>query len=245
MRTFLVVTADPYAPAGALGTTILEAGDYYDTAMPTKNHASWSPFDYPGVPSEPGDYAGLIIMGGAMSANDVEEHPYLLELETLCRRFDEGGRLVLGVCLGAQIVARAWGGEVFSMGELETGFNQVQVTDAGSSDPVFSGAPASFSTFQNHYEAVRDVPGIETLAAGGACDIQAFRIGERVYGTQFHIEVTLDIARGWYRVSGKTLYRDAPHMKQEFDRQFQTHYREHSRVCRQLVEAWLALGPQS
>ena len=239
MRKFLVVTADPHAPAGALGTTILEAGDYYDTIVPTKSHATWSPFDYPGIPDQPGEYSGLIIMGGAMSANDVDEHPYLLEVEALAKRFDADGRPVLGVCLGAQVVARAWGGEVFGIDALETGFVDVELTEDGAADPVFRGLDSTFMTFQNHYEAVRDVPGSTTLVTGGACDVQAFRIGERVYGTQFHVEVTLDIARGWYRVSGATLYRDAPYMKQELDRGFQTHYREHSAVSRQIVERWL------
>ncbi len=243
MRTFLVVTADPYAPAGILGTSILEAGDYYDTIMPTEEHTSWAQFDYPGIPTEPGRYAGLAIMGGAMSANDVEEHPYLLELEALARRFDEAGRPVLGVCLGAQVVARAWGGEVFHMGELETGFVDVSLTADGEADRVFTGMDQTFAAFQNHYEAIRNVPGLTNLATGGACDIQAFRIGERVYGTQFHCEVTLDIARGWYRVSGKTLYRDAPNMAHDFDPGFQSHFKQHNQVSRHIAEQWIRLAP--
>jgi GMP synthase-like glutamine amidotransferase len=242
MRTFLVITADPFAPAGALGSVILEAGDYYDTIMPTERHTSWAQFEYPGIPSEPENYAGLIVMGGAMSANDVDEHPYLLEIEHLARRFDDAGRPVLGVCLGAQIVARAWGGEVYSMGGIETGFVEVELTQAGTVDPVLGGVDPSFYSFQNHYEAIRGVPGLENLITGGACDIQAFKIGERVYGTQFHVEVTLDIARGWYRVSGKTLYRDAPYMKHEFDRGFMAHYGQHKSVSERIVRQWMNLA---
>ena len=245
MRTFLVVTAESYAPAGLLGLAILEAGHYYDAIIPGHEYASWSPDGYPGIPQHPGDYAGLIIMGGAMSANDVDEHPYLLELEALCRRFDQAGRGVLGVCLGAQVVARAWGGEVYDMGKLETGFVEVELAPEGRADPVFSRTDSAFVTFQNHYEAVRGVPGLIRLVTGGACDIQAFRIGERVYGTQFHIEVTPDIAREFYRRSGTTLYRDAPYMKQEFDRGFREHFRSHSRTSRRIVEGWLDLVGQN
>lgn len=242
MRTYLVVTAETYAPAGLVGLAILDAGDYYDTIIPGAQYASWSPDGYPGIPTGPGDYAGLIIMGGAMSANDVEDHPYLLELEALSRSFEAEGRAVLGVCLGAQIVARAWGGEVFSMGKLETGYVDVEVAPESETDPVFAAVDRNFAAFQNHYEVVRNVPGLACLVTGGACDIQAFRIGERVYGTQFHIEVTPDIAREFYRLGGETLYRDAPYMKQDLDAGFRKHFKQHNRVSRLIVDGWLRLA---
>ena len=244
MQRYLIVVSEAVAPAGNVGLALLENGAFYDTILPNEQHASPVPHDYPGLPDEPGDYAGLIVMGGAMSANDVDEFPYLLDLEALIRKFDAAGRPVLGICLGAQVAARAYGGEVTHMGALETGFVPVEVTAEAEDDPVFSGTGPALHLFQNHYEAVRNVPGAVVLASGEQCPVQAFRIGERVYGTQFHMEVTLDIARDWYRRFGHVLYRDAPEMEHELDAGFIDHFSAQSELCKLLVRRWMTLdGP--
>ena len=242
MRRYLFVVSEAVAPAGNVGLALLENGAFYDTILPNENHASRSPHDYPGLPDEPGDYAGLIVMGGAMSANDIEDYPYLLDLENLIRKFDAAGRQVLGICLGAQVVARAYGGEVAHTGELETGFVPIRLTQEAVDDPVFAGTGPRLNLFQNHYEAVQDVPDAVVLAAGEHCPVQAFRVGERVYGTQFHLEVTLDIARDWYRRFGHVLYRDAPRMEHELDAGFVEHFLAQSELCKLLVRRWMNLS---
>lgn len=242
MPRFLIVASEAVAPAGNVGMALLENGAFYDAILPNENHASRSPFAYEGLPAEPGDYAGLIVLGGAMSANDVDDFPYLLELEALIRRFDEAARPVLGICLGAQVAARAYGGEVVHTGRLETGFVPVRLSGAAADDPLFSGTGPELRLFQNHYEAVHNVPDAVVLASGDHCPIQAFRIGERVYGTQFHLEVTLDIARDWYRQFGDALYRDAPSMEHELDAGFERHFMDQAQLCRLLVGRWMALA---
>lgn len=242
MRRFLVVASDVLAQAGTVGTTLLEHGDFYDTILPTARHATWSPFDYPGLPDTPGTWDGLIIMGGAMSANEVAEYPFFNDLFELVRRFDAAERPVLGVCLGAQVIARAYGGEVYETGALETGFNPIAVTDEAQDDPLFAGLGPDLMVFQNHYESMRGIKDAVTLARGDLCPVQAFRIGERVYGTQFHVEVTLDGARDWYRVSGAHLYRDAPNMVDDLDTGFIEHFRTQRDACRTLVERWADLA---
>jgi len=242
MRRYLFVVSEAVAPAGNVGLALLENGAFYDTILPNENHASHAPHDYPGLPEDPGDYAGLIVMGGAMSANDVDDYPYLLELESLIRKFDASGRPVLGICLGAQVVARAYGGEVVHTGELETGFVPINLEPQASDDPLFAGTGPRLALFQNHYEAVQHVPDAVVLASGDKCAIQAFRIGERVYGTQFHFEVTLDIARDWYRRFGHVLYRDAPEMEHELDAGFVNHFAAQAALCKLLVRRWMELG---
>ena len=242
MRRYLFVVSEAVAPAGNVGLALLENGAFYDTILPNENHASRSPLAYPGFPDGPGDYAGLIVMGGAMSANDVEDYPYLLDLEALVRKFDSVGRPVLGICLGAQVVARAYGGEVVHTGQLETGFVPIRLTDDAVDDPLFTGTGPEFNLFQNHYEAVRNVPGAVVLASGDHCPIQAFRVGERVYGTQFHMEATLDIARDWYRRFGDVLYRDAPAMEHELDAGFISHFPAQADLCKLLIRRWMTLG---
>ena len=245
MRRYLFVVSEAVAPAGNVGLALLENGAFYDTILPNENHASYAPHDYPGIPGDPGDYAGLIVMGGAMSANDVEDYPYLLDVESLIRKFDAAGRPVLGICLGAQVVARAYGGEVVPTGELETGFVPIALQPEAADDPLFSGTGPRLSLFQNHYDAVQHVPDAVVLASGDRCPIQAFRVGERVYGTQFHLEVTLDIARDWYRRFGHVLYRDAPEMEHELDAGFIDHFAAQAALCRLLVTRWMDLGTEA
>jgi GMP synthase (glutamine-hydrolysing) len=240
MRKFLIVVPELVAPPGLVGEAIIASGAGYDAILPVARHATASPFNYPGLPGSPGAYAGLIVMGGPMSANDTAEHPFVLELMDLIRAFDGLGRPVLGVCLGAQIIAKAYGGEVYRMGPLESGFYQLELTPAGREDPVMAALGAPLTVFQNHYEAVRAIPQAVTLATGGACDVQAFRVGRAVYGVQFHPEVTIDIVRDWIRVFGGTFCRDEPRLLTDLDRQFREHFPRYRAICDALVGRWMA-----
>lgn len=239
---FLMVVPEAIAPPGLLGEAIVAKGCFYDTLMPVARHASHAPFDYPGIPRDPGDYAGLVILGGGMSANDVERFPFLLDLMALVRRFDDAGRPVLGVCLGAQIVARAYGGEVYWMDRFESGFFEMTLTAEGRADRLFADAGETLTVFHNHYEAVRNLPEAVVLATGGACPMQAFRIGPRVYGLQWHVEVTIDIVREWIRVYRDSFCRDEPRLLTDLDQQFRNHFPAYRRACRPLVERWMALA---
>src|SRR5262245_41665282 len=122
MSNFLVIVPEATAPAGLVGETLVGAGASYDTILPVERFASRSPFNYPGIPGDIGDYAALIVLGGPMSANDTDKHPFLADTMSLARKFAAADRPVLGICLGAQILARAFGGEVYRMDHLESGF---------------------------------------------------------------------------------------------------------------------------
>lgn len=242
MRKFLIVVPDAAAPAGLVGETLVSGGADYDSILPVERHATHAPFDYPGVPKTPGDYAGLIVLGGPMSARDEAEFPFLGETMELIHRFDTAAKPVLGICLGAQIIARAYGGEVYRMEKLESGFRTMAVTPEGRDDPVFSILGDSVTSFQNHFEAVRNIPGAVPLATGGACPVQAFRLGERVYATQFHPEVTIDIVREWIRKFGRVFTDHEPRLLTDLDRQFREFFPTHRAQCETLVRRWMALA---
>ena len=242
MRKFLIIVPEILSPPGLVGQQIIASGGAYDAIFPGVRHATRTPFDYPGIPSDSGDYAGLMIMGGAMSANDEAEHPFLRQTMDLIRAFDAAEKPVLGVCLGAQIIARAYGGEVYRMDRFEAGYVRLAVTDAGRRDPIFAAITPNFPVFQTHYEAVRGVEDAVTLATGGACPIQAFRVGSRIYGVQFHPEATLETVREWIRVFGPGFCRDEPRLLTDLDRDFSINFLDSGEICRRLTEGWMALA---
>ncbi len=145
-----------------------------------------------------------------MSANDTADHAFLLESMALIRSFGIAQRPVLGVCLGAQVIARAYGGEVFRLGGLEAGYIGMQTTADAKDDPVFADLPRTFAAFQTHYDAVRNIPDATVLATGGMSAVQAYRVGQSTYGLQFHPEATIDIARDWVRKFGAVFCKDEP-----------------------------------
>jgi GMP synthase (glutamine-hydrolysing) len=242
-KKFLVIIPENSAPPALIGEALLENGDTYDAVYPMDRFASHSPLSYPGLPSEPGDYAGLIMMGGPMSANDTADHAFLQESMALIRGFGVAKRPVLGICLGAQVIARAYGGEVFRLGGLEAGYVPMHTTAQAKDDPVFAGLSGNFAAFHTHYEGVRNIPKAAVLATGGMSAVQAYRIGAATYGIQFHPEATIDIARDWVRKFGAVFCKDEPRLITHLDSDFAAYFPDSSRFCRKLVQNWTSLAP--
>jgi GMP synthase-like glutamine amidotransferase len=239
---FLAIIPENAAPPALIGEALLELGHAYDAIYPIDRYASRSPLFYTGLPSAPGDYAGLIMMGGPMSANDTADHAFLEESMALIRGFGVAKKPVLGVCLGAQVIARAYGGEVFRLGGLEAGYVGMHTTEAAATDPVFHNLAGTFTAFHTHYDAVRNIPEATVLATGGMSAVQAYRIGAKTYGLQFHPEATIDIARDWVRKFGAVFCKDEPRLITHLDQDFAAHYPESSRFCRNLVQNWCELA---
>lgn len=242
MSHFLIIVPENDAPPALIGEALLESGHSYDAIYPTDRFASHRPLSYPGLPSRPGEYSGLIVMGGPMSAHDTAEHAFLLELMALIRGFEVEKRPVLGVCLGAQVIAKAYDGEVFRLPRLEAGYVAMHTTQEAESDPLFEGLTGRFTAFHTHYEGVRNIPGAVPLATGGLSAVQAFRVGSATYGVQFHPEVTMDVARDWVRKFGAVFCKDEPRLVTDLDRDFAAYFPKSSRLCRRLVGNWAALA---
>jgi GMP synthase-like glutamine amidotransferase len=141
------------------------------------------------------DIDGLIVMGGPMGVGDVEAHPHLKAEVELLAAASAGGLPVLGVCLGAQLLARALGGEVFPASGPEVGPGTVTLTAAGRSDAVFGPAEPSLAVLHWHEDTFSLPPGAELLASSDRVVNQAFRAG-RAYGLQFHVELDAGLAEG-------------------------------------------------
>jgi len=143
------------------------------------------------------DITALIVLGGAMGANDEFKHSFLADLKQLIRQVVVSGIPYLGVCLGGQLLAEALGAKVVSNRWEEIGHFSAALTDEGKRDLLFTGVPPDFLTFQWHHDSF-DIPeGGVLLAASTACPHQSFRVGDSAWGVQFHPEVTEEIIRCW------------------------------------------------
>lgn len=141
--------------------------------------------------------SALIVMGGAMGANDDSSHPFLVDLKNLIGTVVAAGVPYLGICLGGQLLAASLGAKVASHRWEELGTLNVSLTQKGKEDQLFSNIPEEFGTFQWHHDSF-DIPdGGVLLASSVACPHQAFRVGENAWGVQFHPEVTESIIRNW------------------------------------------------
>ncbi|GAB2900774.1 type 1 glutamine amidotransferase [Uliginosibacterium flavum] len=133
-----------------------------------------------------GRYDLVIVLGGPMSANDEENHPWLREEKAYLSALCNEGRAVLGICLGAQLIANSLGADVYAAVEREIGWLPVC---AVKTTPDFK-FPARLDVFQWHGETF-DLPiGSKCLARSLVCENQIFQFGRRVIGMQFHLEAT-------------------------------------------------------
>ena len=139
------------------------------------------------------------MLGGAQDALDDENHPYLKHEAALARAFGEADKGVLGICLGAQILARAYGATNILGRPLEFGWHEVRTTPAGRADPVLSAIGSGTPIFHWHLDTFTLPPGAEHLATSAQTPMQAFRVGRAAYGIQFHFEAGTELVASWTR----------------------------------------------
>jgi GMP synthase (glutamine-hydrolysing) len=142
------------------------------------------------------DYDAVLVFGGAMHADQDDRHPWLREENMFIQRLLDLPMPVFGVCLGAQLLAKATHAAVGPAREPEIGWVDVELTDEATADPIFSRLPRRFTAFQWHYYTYALPAGAVELARSRVCT-QAFRLGEHAWGVQFHPEVTGEQVRRW------------------------------------------------
>ncbi len=141
-------------------------------------------------------YDGVIPLGGTMNAEDDAHYPSLGETVSLLRVAARRRIPVLGICLGAQLLARSLGARIWRKSRMEVGYFPVQLTAAGRRDPLFAGFADVLLTFQWHEDAFDLPPGAALLAMSDRDTAQVFKLGS-CYGVQFHPEVTEESVSSW------------------------------------------------
>ena len=142
-------------------------------------------------------YQGLIVLGGPMNVDMTEKYPHLKTEVRLIRRAMEQGIPILGICLGAQLIAKTLGARVHKNPEKEIGWYDISLTDAGKQDPLMRHLEDTRPIFEWHSDTFELPEGAVHLAFGQSCQNQAFRYGENVYGFQFHMEVDGPLVERW------------------------------------------------
>jgi GMP synthase-like glutamine amidotransferase len=158
------------------------------------------------LPRSPDGFAAILSGGGTADTHQTDEHPWLVEEVALLREAIARGVPTMGLCLGAQLLTEAAGGTVYRSDPAEVGWFEVEARPEAAADPVMGSLPASFRAMQWHLYACELPRSAVELARNPTC-VQAFRIGEAAWGTQFHIETTRDILVAWADLAPAELER--------------------------------------
>jgi GMP synthase (glutamine-hydrolysing) len=145
-------------------------------------------------------YDGVVILGGPMSVNDTRNHPHLRTELDLIRRAIDRRMPLLGICLGAQLIAKALGAGVSRSSQVEIGWYDIAPTADAVEDPLLRHFDPSERIFQWHSDSFELPTGAVSLATAPDCPNQAFRWGDNTYGFQFHLEVDEHLIERWLRV---------------------------------------------
>lgn len=216
---------------GQLGVALHEAAARIDLFKP------WQDGRLPAV----GDHDALVVFGGEQSALDDARHPYLPALARHMQETGATGRAVLGICLGAQLLARGHGAENRIGVAREFGWCDVALTGAAAADPVLSALPQTFPIFQWHSDSFTLPDGACHLARSDRAESQCFRIGRACYGMQFHFEASCAVVRDWNRTFPELTEAMHPGWHADHDALAATRGVQADALGLAIARAWVAL----
>ena len=191
MKKLLVFQHVPYEILGTLNPLLKRAGfriRYVNFAR------------HPDAQANLEGYHGLVVLGGPMSVYHDHRYPHLTSEMKLIEDAMKRNLPVLGICLGAQLIAKTLGAAVYANPQKEIGWYDLRPTRETVQDPVLKALRSEEKVFQWHGDTFDMPMGAVHLAASPICTHQAFRYGDSVYGLQFHLEVDEPMIMRWLRV---------------------------------------------
>ncbi|NNC76978.1 MAG: type 1 glutamine amidotransferase [Woeseiaceae bacterium] len=200
----LVFQHVPYEPLGTLDPLLKNAGFRIRYVNFGRDSAQRPELD---------KYEALIVLGGPMNSDQIDSYPNLVTEVEIIREALDREMSVLGICLGAQLLAKALGGSVSRNRWREIGWYDVELTDEGIADPVLCTFNHKQRVFQWHEDGIELPDGVTRLAGSPLSTVQAFRFGEHAYGFQFHLEVDASLIERWL-----TVPENQPTLSDEGDR---------------------------
>ena len=207
IKKALIIQQVPHEGPGIIGEVLLKMSIEIETIRPYLNSGGTP--RCVAVPRGVENHTALVIMGGPMGAYDEAAFPFLRDELRLIERCLRDGVPVLGVCLGAQLMARAAGARVYKGESKEIGWYDLEFTDEGRRDRLFSGLPSLYGGYKDKLKVFQwhgdtfDVPrGSSLLATSENFPNQCVRLGRRAYALQFHLEVTGAMVESWLREEG-------------------------------------------
>jgi GMP synthase-like glutamine amidotransferase len=230
MRVLVVQNYDNTG-LGQIGTALREAGAEIDTRNAHLGEE---------LPLGANGHDALVVLGGGQNALADEEYQYIPALLGLMRDFESRDRAVLGICLGSQLLARAYGAENLIGTAPEFGWHPVSLTQEAASDTVLAGLPPEFPIFQWHDDTFTLPPGATRLASNAAVANQAFRIGRAAYGFQFHFEADRSLVRHWNAAFAGYIADRQPDWPMRFDAEAERHGPQADAAGLALARAWVA-----
>lgn len=189
------------------------------------------------LPGDLDDVDAIVSLGGPQSANGPE--PWIAPQMALLKSAHDRQLPIVGLCLGSQILARALGGAVGPLegAGIELGVHPVTLSPAGREDPLFTGIGWEHPQFHWHSEQVTTLPpGSRLLASSRMCKVQAWGLGLRTFGIQFHPEVYADTIRAWAKESPDEL-KQAGLAPADLDKMITEHYATIERLSLRLFES--------
>ncbi len=225
--SILVIQNSAADPIGILGDYLQGQGFHLQT---------WVPLEQGDLP--PGDYGGLVILGGTMNACEDEAFPHLRQVVELIQQFHQAQKPILGICLGAQLIARAFGGRVYPAPVPELGFTPIYPTRQDGQDPLLQNFPSDLRVMQWHFDTFELPLGAELLMSSQQCPNQCYRIGDNIYGVQFHPEITPAIVRRWLTFKNPWIDQHYPNFCQDLETQLDLYWQQSAQFAEKIARSW-------